>query len=153
MNRRDLMTYAVVAASWPAAAPAQQKAMPVIGYLGTSSELGMIPSLAAFRAGLSEAGYVEGRSVAIEFRWVEGHYDRLPALAAELVARKVDVIVTTAPLGSLRRKAPPRRSRLSSTAATTWSRPAWSLVSLARAGISPVSVFSAKNLTPSGSKW
>ena len=76
---------------------AQQKAMPVIGFLG-----GFAPSMnaqieleqAAFRRGLSETGFVEGQNVVIEYRWAEGRYDRLPSLAADLVAHKVDVIVT-----------------------------------------------------------
>jgi putative ABC transport system substrate-binding protein len=71
---------------------AQQKAMPVSGFLGSTSPGPNEPALAAFRQGLSETGYVEGQNVAIEYRWAEGHYDRLPALAAELVGRKVDVI-------------------------------------------------------------
>src|SRR5947207_1899419 len=72
---------------------AQQKAMPVIGYLSIGSPGLYSPFVAAFRQGLSEAGYVEGQNVAIEYRWAEGHYGRLPALLAELVARKVDVII------------------------------------------------------------
>ena len=75
---------------------AQQRAMPVIGILASASQdnAGAQRNLAAFREGLGEFGYVEGQSIAIEYRWAEGHYDRLPALAADLVARKVDVIVT-----------------------------------------------------------
>jgi putative ABC transport system substrate-binding protein len=72
---------------------AQQKAMPVIGYLSIGSPALYSPFVAAFRQGLSEAGYVEGQNVAIEYRWAEGDYGRLPALLADLVARKVDVII------------------------------------------------------------
>jgi putative ABC transport system substrate-binding protein len=81
-------------------AGAQQKAMPVIGFLGSGSPGPGTPFVAAFRQGLSETGYVEGQNVAIEFRWAEGSYDRLPAMAADLVGSKVDVIVTTGGLSS-----------------------------------------------------
>ena len=72
---------------------AQQKAMPVIGYLGSASPGRGTPWVAALHQGLSETGYVAGQNVALEYRWAEGHYDRLPALAADLVGRKVEVIV------------------------------------------------------------
>jgi putative ABC transport system substrate-binding protein len=73
---------------------AQQKTMPVIGFLSSISPGPSAPYMAAFHQGLRETGYVEGQNVAIEYRWAEGHYDRLPALAADLVGRKVDVIAT-----------------------------------------------------------
>ncbi len=92
MKRRELMLVLAGAMTAARALRAQQKVMPVIGFLGSASP-GRNPALvAAFEQGLSETGYVEGQNLAIEYRWAEGDYDRLPALAADLVGHKVDVI-------------------------------------------------------------
>jgi ABC-type uncharacterized transport system substrate-binding protein len=96
MRRRDFITLlGCAAAAWPLAARAQQPKVPVIGYLSGGSAAAPAQLLAVFRQSLAEAGYVEGRSVAIEYRFAEGQYDRLPAMAAELVRREVAMIVAT----------------------------------------------------------
>jgi len=113
MRRRDfIILLAGGMGGWPSALRAQQKAMPVVGYLGAGNAPSSPnqpaspnqPLLAAFRQGLSETGYVEGQNLAIEYRWAEGHYDRLPALAADLVGRKVDVIAASTTLSALAAK-------------------------------------------------
>jgi putative ABC transport system substrate-binding protein len=95
LNRRYLLILgAGTAIAWPAAARAKQKAIPVIGFLSVSSPGPIESYVATFHRGLSETGYIEGQNVTVEYRWAEGHYDRPPALAVDLVSRKVDVIVT-----------------------------------------------------------
>src|SRR5437763_9880560 len=93
MRRRDLVGL-IGAVALPLVARAQQpKSMPVIGYVSGGSESFYTTILPSFREGLGESGYVDGKNVTIEYRWAEGHYDRLPVMAAELVGRKVDLIV------------------------------------------------------------
>ena len=102
MRRREFVAALGTAAAWPLAARGQQTAMPVIGFLGSASAEPWTRLVAAFRAGLKERGYIDGQNVTLEFRWAEGRYEHLPAMAADLVRKKVAVLVSTGGVATIR---------------------------------------------------
>jgi putative tryptophan/tyrosine transport system substrate-binding protein len=139
MRRRELLIVATAMVAAPGCLRAQQKTMSVIGFLGSASPGPFAPQVAAFCQGLSETGYLEGQNLAIEYRWAEDRYERLPALATDLAGRKVDVIVASGSINStLAAKSATSTIRSSSPASATRSRPAWSPVSPGQAATSRV---------------
>ena len=135
MKRRDLLILSAGAGITAAlSAGAQQKPMPVVGYLSSTSPGSNAPWVEAFRQGLQENGYVEGQNVAIEYRWAEGRHDRLPALAVDLLGRKIDLIAVSSIRRHWRPKRRHRASRSFLSAAEIRSSLAWSPVWLGRAG-------------------
>src|SRR5262245_43174236 len=106
MRRRDFLGVIGVVAASPLVARAQQPPVPVIGFLSSGTSTGLEYLTIAFRQGLGEAGYVEGRTVTIEYRWAEGQYDRLPVMAADLARRRVSVVLAgTTPAALAAKKA------------------------------------------------
>jgi len=125
-RRKFLATLGGAAVAWPVAARAQQAPLPVIGYLSGGSPKELTYLTSAFREGLNESGHVEGQNVAIEYRWGEGRYDRLPALAADLVHRQVTVLAATTTPGRWQPKGRLRPFRLYLRLAPTRSPLVWS---------------------------
>src|ERR1700720_1782710 len=100
LRRKFITALGGTAIAWPLVARAQRSTLPVIGFLGAASPDGYAPFVGGFLRGLKEAGFIDSENVAIVYRWAEGRYDRLPALAAELVAKRVSVMVATGGLSS-----------------------------------------------------
>src|SRR5271165_4560443 len=105
MRRRDFITLLGGTTAWPLTARAQQKTMPVVGILAAPAPEPLHDQIAAFRQGMNESGYIEGENVTVEYRWAEGQYDRLPAMANDLIARGAAVIVALAPAAAAAAKA------------------------------------------------
>ena len=136
LQRREFITLlGGAAAAWPLAARAQQSAKPVVGFMHATASPNDV-FVTAFKEGLSQTGYVDGRNVTIEFRSAEGQYDRLPAIAAEFVQRRVNVIAAGTPVAALAASGRPPLFRSSSPSAATRLETGWSPASAGQEGIS-----------------
>jgi hypothetical protein len=144
MKRREFITLIGGAVAWPLAARAQQAAMPVIGFVDLGSAVASAHFAAAFRNGLNETGYSDGKNLTVEYHWLEGRYDRLPALMTELVGRRVAVIATPISIpASLAARLRQRRSRSSSASARIRSSSVWSPILRGPAAMRRASTFSS----------
>src|SRR5215471_5468759 len=110
MKRREFLSFLGGVAVWPFAAGAQQPSMPVVGFVNSSTAQAQVLIAAAYRRGLEESGFVEGKNVLIESRWADGQYNRLPELIADLIKRNVTVIMAGGPPAALPQRTPPQRS-------------------------------------------
>src|SRR5262249_16729342 len=150
LRRREFITLLGGAAAWPLVARAQQSALPVVGFVNAGSPHASWSN--AFRQGLNETGYVEGRNVMVEYHWLEGQFSRLPELMADLVRRRVAVIAT--PAGNYAAQAAKAATitiPIVLASATTRSGLVWSPALPGRTETRPASIFLSKKLPPSGS--